>query len=120
MYVKFAPVPVDDVDRAIDFYTKKIGLTLASDVSRGEDGRWVELAMPGGETRLLLQRAAADRDKSVPCLVIVADFIEADYKRMADAGVSFLHEPRPAPWMPDQIFALLHDSEGNLLMLASE
>jgi len=120
MHVKFAPLPVDDFDRAIAFYTGKVGLTLATDAPYGDDGRWVELAFPGGETRLLVQKGSPDRDRSKPSLILVVDFIEADYRRLADAGVSFLHEPKAGAWLPDQLYSLFHDSEGNLVMIVSD
>jgi len=47
-------VPVADQDAAIDFYTTKLGFTLAADVPFGQGDRWVEVAPPGGGPALAL------------------------------------------------------------------
>lgn len=47
-------VPVSDQDRAIEFYTKTLGFTLAADVPFGEGERWVEVTPPGGGTAIAL------------------------------------------------------------------
>jgi lactoylglutathione lyase len=36
-------VPVADQDEAIEFFTKKLGLTVVADVPFGERDRWVEV-----------------------------------------------------------------------------
>ena len=43
-------VSVADTDRAIDFYTGKLGFEKVVDVPMGPDMRWVEVAIPRGET----------------------------------------------------------------------
>ena len=47
-------VPVSNQDRAIEFYTGKLGFTLAADVPFGDGERWVEVAPPGGGAALAL------------------------------------------------------------------
>ena len=43
-------VTVADTDRAIDFYVGKLGFEKVVDVPMGPDMRWVEVAVPRGET----------------------------------------------------------------------
>jgi catechol 2,3-dioxygenase-like lactoylglutathione lyase family enzyme len=43
-------VTVADTDRAIDFYVGKLGLEKVVDMPMGPDMRWVEVAVPRGET----------------------------------------------------------------------
>jgi catechol 2,3-dioxygenase-like lactoylglutathione lyase family enzyme len=45
-------VPVTDQDEAIEFYTKKLGFSLAADVPFGDGERWVEVTPPAGGTNL--------------------------------------------------------------------
>ncbi|HEY7836287.1 MAG TPA: VOC family protein [Solirubrobacteraceae bacterium] len=47
-------VPVDDQDTAIDFYTTKLGFTVAADVPFGDGERWVEVSPPDGGAGLAL------------------------------------------------------------------
>jgi catechol 2,3-dioxygenase-like lactoylglutathione lyase family enzyme len=47
-------VPVADVDRAIEFYTAKLGFEKRMDVPFGGDYRWVEVAPEGAETTIAL------------------------------------------------------------------
>src|SRR5437867_3427148 len=54
--VKFASVPVTDQDRALAFYTEKLGFRILSDQPFNDTQRWIELGIPGAETRLVLFR----------------------------------------------------------------
>src|SRR2546429_9912034 len=47
-------VPVKDQDAAIDWYTTKLGFSLAADVPFGEGDRWVEVAPPNGGAAIAL------------------------------------------------------------------
>ncbi len=47
-------VPVLDQDRAIDFYTGKLGFTVAADIPFADGDRWVEVSPPGGGAALAL------------------------------------------------------------------
>ena len=55
--VKFASVPVTDQDRALAFYTEKLGFRLLTDQPFSEKQRWVELGISGTETRIVLFRS---------------------------------------------------------------
>ncbi len=47
-------VPVSDQDRAIEFYTGKLGFSVTADVPFGNGDRWVEVAPPEGGAALAL------------------------------------------------------------------
>jgi catechol 2,3-dioxygenase-like lactoylglutathione lyase family enzyme len=47
MKLELVPIPVSDVDRAIAFYTDKLGFTQDVDVRPGEGVRVVQLTPPG-------------------------------------------------------------------------
>jgi catechol 2,3-dioxygenase-like lactoylglutathione lyase family enzyme len=47
-------VPVSDQDRAIEFYTGKLGFSVTADVPFGNGERWVEVAPPEGGAALAL------------------------------------------------------------------
>src|SRR2546430_15787441 len=54
--VKFASIPVTDQDRAIAFYTEKLGFRLVTDQPFTDEQRWIELGIPGADTRVVLFR----------------------------------------------------------------
>ena len=50
-------VPVSDQDKAIAFYTDKLGFSLTADIPFGEGDRWVEVTPAGGGAAIALSRA---------------------------------------------------------------
>ncbi|MBM0104369.1 VOC family protein [Steroidobacter sp. S1-65] len=117
--VKFAELPVADQDRALNFYTEKLGLQVAQDAPYKDDWRWIELAVPGAETRILLTQQTGEVKSDMPRLVFIADDVEAAYRKLSARGVVFTKEPSKAPWNPGQTFAQLCDSEGNGIVIST-
>src|SRR5215467_3830922 len=52
--IKFASVPVTDQDRALEFYTKKLGFRVLTDAPYDDTQRWIELSIPRAETGVVL------------------------------------------------------------------
>src|SRR5437867_4138096 len=52
--IKFVSVPVRDQDRALAFYTGKLGLQVVTDQPFDDRQRWIELRIGGADTRLVL------------------------------------------------------------------
>ena len=52
--VKFVTIPVRDQDRALEFYTKKLGMRVITDSPYDDKQRWIELGIPRAETRVVL------------------------------------------------------------------
>ena len=118
-YPKFVDVPVRDQDRALDFYTDKLGLHVARDMPYGDGWRWIELSIPGAETNLLLTPKGEEEDSEAPVLVLAVDNVEESYRELSDKGVEFSQRPAAADWSPGETYALLRDSENNTVMLGS-
>ena len=51
--IKFGSIPVRDQDRALKFYTEKLGFNIETDQPMG-DQRWIELGIPGAESGIVL------------------------------------------------------------------
>ena len=113
---------VRDYDRAIDFFVHVLDFDLVEDVpSTTNDGRpkrWVVVRPKGGETGMLLARADGARQEAavgqqfagrVGLFLRVDDF-DATYRRLADAGVTFVNAPRTEPYGRIVVF---EDLEGN-------
>lgn len=52
--IKFIGIPVLDQDRALSFYTEKLGFRILTDQQFSENQRWIELSIPGAETGVVL------------------------------------------------------------------
>lgn len=48
--IKFLGIPVRDQDRALAFYTGKLGFRVLTDQQFSETQRWIEVSIPGAET----------------------------------------------------------------------
>jgi catechol 2,3-dioxygenase-like lactoylglutathione lyase family enzyme len=91
---------VDEYDRGIAYFRDVIGLTLAADTPLADRKRWVVMTADGGARMLLAraegqQRAAIGNQTGgrVGFFLETTDF-DADYQRLAAAGVQFLEVPR--------------------------
>ena len=63
--VKFLGICVSDQDRALAFYTQKLGFTIQTDQPFEGGQRWIELGIPGANTGVVLLRRKAMRIGSV-------------------------------------------------------
>jgi len=118
-YVDFISIPCADQRRALAFYTEKLGLTVFTDQPFSDTQRWIELKIPGAQTKLVLFTPDDQKDligRSMNCSIVVDD-LAGCYAKLREAGVEFAAPPRPAPW---GAFAILVDSEGNKLLIKGD
>ena len=118
-HVKFAGLPVSDQDRAVAFYRDVMGLTLAADQHYGSGWRWIEFEVPGSPTKILFEKRANEAPGEQPSLILVVADVDAAFRELSGRSVVFDQEPIDAPWSPKERYALLRDSEGNLVMIGS-
>ena len=52
-------VPVSDQDKAIEFYTDKLGFSLTADAPYGDGDRWIEVTPSQGGAAIALRPAWA-------------------------------------------------------------
>jgi catechol 2,3-dioxygenase-like lactoylglutathione lyase family enzyme len=116
--IKFASVPVADQDRALEFYTKKLGLRIITDAPFSDDQRWIELGFPRAETKLVLFTPEEHKKLIGGFLNItfVADDVEATAKILKEKGVEFVQEPQKADWGTAAIF---QDPDGKKFVLST-
>lgn len=118
-YIKFAELPVSNQERAVNFYTGKLGFRILKDAPHAPGWRWIELGLDGAGTALLLTRGPATREDDAPALALVVQDVAETHDLLARVGVPFEQEPEPAPWDHAQTYALFRDSEGNLVMISA-
>jgi lactoylglutathione lyase len=114
---------VNDLDRAIGFYTTACGLPLRF---RHESGTYAELDT-GATTLALCDRAFASTsggidlgDGSQPptsSITLVVNDVGSLYNRTVKAGARSVHEPVRKPW--GQTSAQVVDVDGNLIEIAT-
>lgn len=117
-HIAFISIPVIDPDRARDFYAARLGLSVTVDVHFGDE-RWIMLAIPGARTQLRLHPVDAMPERGRPTLPIIVDELEPVLTRLREAGAEIVAQPRPAEWKPDVDYALVRDSEGSTILLAT-
>ena len=119
-FIKFAELPVADQDRALRFYTGKLGFRVLQDTPYKDGWRWIELALPGAETAILLTPRQGNDPTDRPCLVMAVDDVAITFEELQAKGVQFTQKPAQAPWKPGETFALFRDSEGNTILIGSD
>jgi len=116
--IKFASIPVKDQDRALEFYTRKLGFRVITDAPFSGEQRWIELGIPRADTKLVLFTAPG-QEKLIGGFMNVAfstDDVEATAAELKARGVEFIQEPRKADWGTSAIFK---DQDGNQFVLST-
>ena len=113
--IKFTTIPVADQHRALEFYTRKLGLKVFTDQAMG-DSRWIELQVPRAETLVVLFKQSNYKPAEMPAAVFVADNVQTTYEEFKAKGVVFTQPPKKEPWGEH---AILKDSEGNSIVLGT-
>jgi predicted enzyme related to lactoylglutathione lyase len=116
--VKFVSIPTSDQARALAFWTDKVGFKVMTDQPMGPGKRWIELSIPGAQTRVVLFTPDGHEDRigtffngSFAC-----DDVEHTYDSLKRRGVEFEEPPAKQPW---GTFAKFKDPDGNTFVLSS-
>lgn len=117
--IKFISIPVADQNRALDFYTDKLGFTIITDQPFDAKQRWIELRIPKAETRVVLFTPDGEEKRigSFMPMSFACDDIDATYSELSGRGVEFEGKPEKQPW---GTHAKFKDSEGNRFVLSQE
>lgn len=120
-------VPVENQEKALDFYTTVLGFIKKRDIPMGEH-KWLTVVSPEEQAgvELLLEPMAFEpaklyqqslKDAGIPWTSFAVDDIDKEYQRLSDLGVQFSIAPREAgPVM----IAVLDDTCGNYIQLMQE
>jgi predicted enzyme related to lactoylglutathione lyase len=115
--IKFGSIPVRDQDRALKFYTEKLGFTVQTDQPFGEQ-RWIELGIPGAQSSIVL--FTPDEHKThigtFSHLSFYCENVERTYKELIERGVEFAGPPQKMDW---GTFVTFKDPDGNQFVLSS-
>src|SRR5215470_15511708 len=115
--IKFASVPVTDQDRAIAFYTEKLGFRLLADHPFNDEQRWIELGIPGADSRVVLFRFEQGMQPGQRMNVTFwTDDVEGTVETLRSKGVEIVTGPRKEKWGS---FAIFKDVDGNSFVVGS-
>ena len=124
MKIALTSVMVDDQEKALSFYTDKLGFQKKEDISMGQY-RWLTVTSPEGVSgvELVLEPMGfppaqvfhkALYDAGIPVTAFFTTDIQAEYSRLKGLGVVFRGEPKN---MGPVTVVMFEDTCGNLLNL---
>jgi catechol 2,3-dioxygenase-like lactoylglutathione lyase family enzyme len=116
--MKFVAVPTRDQQRALEFYTEKLGFRVITDQPFDDAQRWIELGVGRSGTGITLFTPPGHESRigSFTGISFVADDVKATWRELSAKGVVFIKEPVEADWGTSAIFA---DPDGNQFVLGS-
>lgn len=120
--IRLISILVDDQEKALKFYTEKLGFTKKQDIPLGEF-RWITVGTKEDDIELALEPNILPSafsfqkdiyEKNIPATALYSSDIENDCKKLKDKGVTIKTEPTK---MGDVTIALFDDTCGNLIQL---
>jgi catechol 2,3-dioxygenase-like lactoylglutathione lyase family enzyme len=112
-------IPVSDQDRAIAFYTEKLGFEVRSDTPFGNGDRWVEVAPAGAATTVALVMPREGESAGVQSRVAFSTSdIDSDHAQLRERGVDCDDVMRMGDPVPPMFFFRDRDSNNLLLVQA--
>lgn len=127
MKIKVISIPVQDQEKALAFYTEKLGFVKKIDVPLGEDTRWLTVVSKEEQDgpEILLEPSpkhfapAATYQKAlfeagIPYTQFNVDSVQKEFERLLDLGVEFSVKPTE---MGTVKIAVFNDTCGNNIQI---
>lgn len=127
MKVKILSIPVLDQERALQFYTTKLGFLKKVDIPMGENSRWLTLVSKEDQdgVEVLLEPAPlhfepskvyqkALFDAGIPYTQFNSENVQEDFDRLSNLGVEFSIKPTE---MGTVKIAVFNDTCGNNIQI---
>jgi predicted enzyme related to lactoylglutathione lyase len=124
MKIRLTSVYVDDLDKALRFYTEVLGFAKKADFTQGPF-RWLTVASPeepdGTQLQLALNASPAAKayqqaifQQGQPAVMFQTDDVNSDYERIKARGAEFTMPPTQ---VTGSTIAMLNDTCGNLVQI---
>ena len=127
MKITLISIPVQNQEKALKFYTEKLGFITKNDVPIGDGNRWLTLVSPEWQDgpELLLEPAPKNFEPSrvyqealmeagIPYTQFEVDSVESEYERLTKLGVDFNVKPTE---MGTVKIAVFNDTCGNNIQI---
>lgn len=107
-----AGIYVKDQQKALEFWTEKLGFEVLTDAPMGEGARWIEVAPKGAQTRFILFTMDEQKDRigTFSNIIFATPDIQKAYEELTAKGVEFKEKPSKQPW---GWWAIFLDVDGN-------
>jgi lactoylglutathione lyase len=111
---------VEDQDRALAFWTEKMGFEVVQDAPYGEGVRWLEVRTPDRAVIIVLTLRgdaplpAGPEERPTSNLLFYCDDLQQTYEELSARGVEF---PQPPSEQPFGWWSMFQDTEGNRFAL---
>lgn len=130
MKVTLISIPVRDQEKAMRFYTEKLGFVKKKDEPLGGGNRWLTLVSKDWEDgpEILLEPAPnhfvaskvyqdALMEAGIPWTQFDVDDVDSEYERLTQLGVEFRVKPTASGSVK---YAILNDTCGNYIQLVQK
>lgn len=127
MKIKVTSIPVLDQEKALTFYTEKLGFTKKAAVSLAEGNRWLTVVHPTDPNgvEILLEPSPQNFapaktyqkalfDAGIPCAQFYVDDVDKEYKKLQGKSVRFKTKPTE---IGSTKIAVFDDTCGNYIQL---
>lgn len=127
MRARIISIPVPDQEKALKFYTEKLGFIKKFDVPVGEGNRWLTVVSKEDQDgpEILLEPSPnhleaakvyqkALFDAGIPCTQFDVDSVQEEYDRLINLGVEFSVKPTE---MGTVKIAVFNDTCGNNIQI---
>jgi catechol 2,3-dioxygenase-like lactoylglutathione lyase family enzyme len=113
-------IPVSDQDKALEFYTEKLGFEVRADVPFGDGDRWLEVAPPGSAAAIAIMPPYPGKtpQNEQTCVVFTTNDLDADHATLKDRGVE-VEDPMGGEGPVPRMF-FFRDLDGNKLLEVEE
>ena len=117
--IDLVSIPVRNQDASLKFYTERLGFKVLTDQPFTPEQRWIELLIPGAESRLALftPEGHENRIGTFQPVTFWCDDVFATAKILKSKGVEFAAEPKAEVWGN---MAIVKDLDGNQFALSSK
>jgi catechol 2,3-dioxygenase-like lactoylglutathione lyase family enzyme len=117
-HVRTVTVPVADQQRALEFYTDKLGFEKTLDTQFGPGQRWIEVAPADGGTTIALPPRGEVPTGVDTGIRLSTEDAEADHAALRSAGVDVDGEVQKLPGVPPMFS--FRDPDGNTLYIVEQ
>ena len=117
--IKIASIPVRNQDASLKFYTEKLGFKVVTDQPYTDGQRWIELLIPGAESRVALFTPPGHEDRigGFQPMTFWCEDVFGTAKTLKSKGVDFAQEPKAEVW---GTMAIFKDPDGNQFVLSGK
>ncbi len=117
--IDLVSIPVRNQDASLKFFTEKLGFKVHTDQPFSEKQRWIELLIPGAESKIALFTPDGHENRigDFQPMTFSCDDVFATAKTLKSKGVEFTVEPKKEVW---GTMAIFKDVDGNQFLLASK